>query len=73
MGLHCRCCSSCISGHRVHAGLLGCTLNTETVKPLFCCLLLLLLLQVPGMRVVTDHEELELIGEGLPIFHGVSM
>ncbi|WIA36901.1 hypothetical protein OEZ86_008147 [Tetradesmus obliquus] len=26
--------------------------------------------QVPGMRVVTDHEELELIGEGLPIFHG---
>jgi len=24
------------------------------------------------MRVVTDHEELELIGEGLPIFHGVS-
>jgi hypothetical protein len=23
------------------------------------------------MRVVTDHEELELIGEGLPIFHGV--
>jgi hypothetical protein len=34
---------------------------------------LLLLSQVPGMRVVTDHEELELIGEGLPIFHGVSV
>jgi hypothetical protein len=29
------------------------------------------LLQVPDTRVVTDYEEVNLIGEGLPIFNGV--
>lgn len=27
--------------------------------------------QVPDTRVITDYEELELIGQGLPIFQGV--
>jgi hypothetical protein len=29
-------------------------------------------LEVPGTRLIVDTEELELVGEGLPIIHGVS-
>jgi hypothetical protein len=29
-------------------------------------------LSVPDLRVITDEEEVSLIGEGLPIIHGVS-